>query len=45
MILTMGADKVKFTTDQCKVMLQMRIDTRDICPQPVVKEARVKKKK
>lgn len=41
-----SAEKPKFTADQCRVLRQVGVDTKDICPQPkptVKKRTRMKR--
>lgn len=38
-----SAETPKFTADQCKVLRQVGVDTRGICPQPKPKRTRMKR--
>jgi hypothetical protein len=46
MALSGAETKPKFTVDQCRVLKQVGVDTREICPQPkppVKKRTRMKR--
>jgi len=40
-----SAEQPKFSKDQCRVLQQAGVDTRDICPQPAAKREGRKRKR